>query len=169
MLIGVPQFIDIEDKIAGPLTAKHLFWMFGMGATVLVMWFILEAATFWVAVFPVGGIFIAFAFYRPYNQTLAELLMHSISFVFRPKIYVWKRIPEPFHPTVSKKENSPKTRTLQEQIIPEAQIVELAKLLDTEGFGKSSRNLEIIQAAERRRGLGKKNPLAGVLSKKLVK
>ena len=38
MLFNVPQYIDVEDKIVGPLTGKQLLWMIGMGIMLLVLW-----------------------------------------------------------------------------------------------------------------------------------
>jgi len=36
MLFNVPQFIDIEDKIVGPLTAKQLGWL-ALGSVIALL------------------------------------------------------------------------------------------------------------------------------------
>jgi len=127
MLFNVPQFIDKEDKIVGPLTAKQLGWMFGMGAVMLVTWNLLDPAAFFIACVPIAAIFGAFAFYRPYNQPLIAFLTSSVVFVFRPKIYFWRRIPEKTKITKPIKKIS--IRKEKKEISGE-KIEEISKLLD---------------------------------------
>lgn len=91
MMFSVPQFIDIEDKIAGPLTWRQLLWMIGMGAVLLVMFNMFDMGLFIVFAIPVTLVFVALAFYRPNGMPLPIFIYHSIMFLFRPKISVWER------------------------------------------------------------------------------
>lgn len=91
MLFNVPQFIDVEDKVAGPLTAKQIFWMLGMGAILFLVWTIFDQATFFTLSIPIILIFALFAFYRPYNQPFLTFITNAVFFLFRPKLYVWNR------------------------------------------------------------------------------
>ncbi len=91
MLFNVPQFIDIEDKVAGPLTAKQILWMAGMGGVLFIVWTFLDTATFFVVSIPIIIIFVLFAFYRPYNQSLLFFSINAVMFFFRPKVYTWER------------------------------------------------------------------------------
>lgn len=128
MLFNVPQYIDVEDKIAGPLTAKQLLWMFGMGAVLLVMWNIFEPATFFISSVPVVLIFVAFAFYRPYNQPLITFITNAILFLIRPKIYVWSRSGQ-----VSKKAVQPKiveTSVSSQKNITLDEIQKITRIVD---------------------------------------
>jgi hypothetical protein len=95
MLFSVPQYIDVEDKVAGPLTARQLLWMIGMGAVLLVLWNIFDRAAFFIASVPVVLVFVAFAFYRPYNQPLIVFVRNAVLFMVRPKVYVWNRSSAP--------------------------------------------------------------------------
>ena len=72
MLINVPQYIDVEDKVAGPLTVKQLGWMIALGIILLVMWNTMPAAAFFVIGFPITLLFLAFTFYKPYGQPLGS-------------------------------------------------------------------------------------------------
>ena len=105
MLFNVPQYIDVEDKIAGPLTAKQLLWMIGMGAMLMFMWSIFDKALFFILAIPVICLFVAFAFYRPYNQPLVSFIGSAIMYMVRPKIYVWNR---PTQASQSRKESDMK-------------------------------------------------------------
>lgn len=91
MMFNVPQYIDVEDKVAGPLTAKQLLWMIGMGAVLLVLWNIFAFGTFAVLAIPVILIFVAFAFYKPYGQPMVVFAGNVLMFLFRPKVYIWHR------------------------------------------------------------------------------
>lgn len=129
MLFNIPQFIDKEDKIVGPLTAKQLGWMFGAGGVLLLLWAILDISAFIISSIPVIALFGALAFYRPNNQSLLAFLFSSVSFFFRPKMYIWKRVPD----IVDIKKKTPKkikyvprdTKTINND-----KIEEIAKLLD---------------------------------------
>src|SRR5512138_1477457 len=94
MLISVPQYIDVEDKIVGPVTAKQLGWLVLMGITLLVMWNTMSRVGFFIVGIPVGLIFLAFAFYKPYGQPLGSFVVFGAMYFFKPKVYVWKRSPE---------------------------------------------------------------------------
>lgn len=92
MMFNVPQFVDVEDKIAGPLTAKQLLWMIGMGAAILVIrLFTGGGASMYIISVPVIVIFFLFAFYRPNEQSLVMFVVHGIFYLFRPKVMIWRR------------------------------------------------------------------------------
>lgn len=129
MLFNIPQFIDKEDKIVGPLTAKQLGWMFGAGGVMLLLWAILDISAFIMASIPVAAIFGALAFYRPNNMSLIAFIFSSVQFFFRPKMYIWKRVPE--MPKIQKK--TPKKIKYvprEDKVVNNAKIEEIAHLLD---------------------------------------
>ena len=128
MLFSVPQFIDVEDKIAGPLTWRQLLWLIGMGVLLLVIYNMIGPAGFLILGIPVILIFCALAFYRPQGQPLISLFVHGILYFFRPKIAVWER------PTARPKAGPMKTVSAQaapqaKRITPE-ELRHLAQLMD---------------------------------------
>lgn len=148
MLYNVPQYIDVEDKIAGPLTAKQLLWMFGMGGMLLIMWGIFDKTTFYIAAVPVVLIFVALAFYRPYGQPLINFVIYSIQFIMRPKLYFWNR--EATHDTTPK--IAPEIIKKQEKIgLTEDKVKMFAQVLDSEGKNSSSKVIEYIKEQQRNR------------------
>ncbi|GBE17084.1 prgI family protein [bacterium BMS3Abin15] len=141
MLFNVPQYIDVEDKIVGPLTGKQLLWMIGMGIMLLVLWNTVSRAIFFIAGIPLALIFIAFAFYRPYNQPLIKFIIHAILFLFRPKVYTWRRTAKRIQVTKKKEIYAPAKK---DKSITRGDIEALAKTLDTEGMEKNERIIEMI-------------------------
>jgi hypothetical protein len=145
MLFNVPQYIDVEDKVAGPFTAKQLLWMFGCGATLLVLWNTLDKITFIISAIPIILIFAALAFYRPYNQPLIKFIYFAILFLFRPKVYIWRRIAER-RASNKKDENKSVTHTeKKKEALVSGDVEELAKMLDSAGHERSDRIMEIIK------------------------
>jgi len=128
MLFNIPQFIDKEDKIVGFLTAKQLGWLFGAGTVLIVLWTILDTTGLIIAAVPVIGVFGALAFYQPNGQPLIAFVLSSISFVFHPKVYIWRRVSEKEVAKKIEKKKNDATRT-QKEISPD-KIAEISKLLD---------------------------------------
>lgn len=91
MHANVPQFIDIEDKIAFGLTGKQLLWMFGMGAVLMVVYNIFTREAFYFIGTFVVMIFASLAFWRPQGISMLAFLGFAAKFLLRPRNYVWKR------------------------------------------------------------------------------
>jgi len=128
MMFSVPQFIDVEDKIAGPLTWKQLLWMIGMGAMLLIYFKYFDTALFIIIAIPTVLLFVALAFYKPNGFPLTTFIFYAVLFLFRPKVALWERSvvkkPEAKAPE-TKGEGTPQSK----QMDPE-KLRELAKLLD---------------------------------------
>lgn len=132
MLFNIPQFIDVEDKVAGPLTAKQIFWLVGMGAVLFLVWTIFDITAFLALTVPIIIIFSIFAFYRPYNQSFLTFVINSVMFLFRPKLFVWDR-PGMIRETkvnVSSQENL--TKNNQKRLTIE-EIHAIAQVVDRKG------------------------------------
>jgi hypothetical protein len=153
MLFNVPQYVDVEDKVAGPLTGKQLLWMFGMGVAVLIIWNIFEKPTVYFVAIPVAGLFVALAFYRPYNQPLIKFIGNAIMFVSQPKFYTWKRTAIKRTTKPRPKQNQPQTAYESGKLVSSDEIENLARLADSGGHEHGKEILEII---EKHRGLKKK-------------
>ena len=91
MRFQVPQFIETETKIVGPLTWKQFIWVaFGVG--LLLMLFRLLTG-FWLIFVSmiVIAVFGALAFLRIEEMSLIEYLMKALGFALGPKKYLFKK------------------------------------------------------------------------------
>ena len=91
MQFRVPQFIDIEDKIFGPLTFKQFAFLVGGAGGVYIFYKILP---FWIAIFfmaPIGLLGLLLAFYTYNGKPFAFYLQAGINFIFSKKLYIWKQ------------------------------------------------------------------------------
>lgn len=132
MHYNVPQFIDIEDRIVGPLTAKQLLWLFGLGAVLFLMWFMIDSRVyFFVAAIPVALLFLALAFYRPYGFSLSKFIGSMFFFFVRPKVYVWERNVDVLNEKkLYKKEMIAKIEN--KKMLKQKEIYDISKILNSE-------------------------------------
>ncbi len=89
MRFQVPQFIEVEDKIFGPLSFRQFAYLAGgVGLCVIVYTY----AGFFVAAL-VGGPFlalsVALAFVRYNNQPFSFLLQSFLMYSLNKKLYLW--------------------------------------------------------------------------------
>lgn len=128
-LFNIPQFIDVEDKIVGPLTAKQLGWIAAGGVVLLVLWSKLDLSAFIMAALIVGFIFGMLAFYRPHNQPLIMFIFSIFAFFFRPKMYIWRRVTEA-EKAKKKATNKTTATAIAHKEISENKIEEISSMLD---------------------------------------
>jgi len=87
----VPQFIDIEDKVIGPLTIKQFLWLLVGGGLAFFIWSSFPLLIFIVIGVPIVLLFLGLAFYKPQGRPFSALLLSAIGFTISPKTYVWHK------------------------------------------------------------------------------
>ncbi len=128
MQYSVPQFIDIEDKIVGPLTGKQtLYLMIGGGFLMLIFSFF-EVGFFVLSFVIVAPITLAFAFWKPKGMTVARWIVNIINYYTSDHLYTWRREPEGMK---IKRTQKKKTQVIFKENVSRSRIGELAWLLDT--------------------------------------
>ena len=91
MNFQVPQYVDLEDKLAFRLTLKQLGW-FALGGVILfALWTIFEKWVFWVMFPIVIAVASALAFYRPAGLSLITFLVDGFKHLVRPKKLTWTK------------------------------------------------------------------------------
>ncbi len=91
MQFNVPQFIEIEDKILGPLTLKQSLFL-GAGAGILLFgWFFLTLGAFILLAIPVLLFCSALAFYKVNGQPFISFLGSLLKYISKPRFYLWKK------------------------------------------------------------------------------
>lgn len=91
MQYQVPQFIEIEDKLFGPLTLKQFLYLAG-GAGVCLMLF--TFLPLWLVVIlgvPVMALAAALAFYEVNGRPFIEAMEHGLKYFFGSKLYLWQQ------------------------------------------------------------------------------
>ena len=91
MRFQIPQFIDVEDKIFGPLTLKQFIYVAGgiSMAVVCVVFFGLFFGLLLAS--PIVIIAFALAFYKINNRPFVHTLESAFKYATKDKLYIWRK------------------------------------------------------------------------------
>ena len=91
MRFQVPQFIEIESKIFGPLTFKQFIYLAGGAGIIFLIYITLPFFIAVMLIVPVGAFAIALSFYKVNNRPFIKVTENAFRYFTAPKIYVWKK------------------------------------------------------------------------------
>jgi hypothetical protein len=91
MQYEVPQFIEVEDKIFGPLTWRQFLYLAGGGGMAVVMFFMLPFILFVIFGIPLVILAVALSFYPVNNRPFSYFLEAFLGYVSSPKLYLWRK------------------------------------------------------------------------------
>lgn len=91
MRFQVPQFIEIESKIFGPLTFKQFIYLAGGAGIIFLFYIVLPFFLTVMLAVPIGGLAVAMAFYKVHNRPFISVMENAFRYFTSPKIYIWKK------------------------------------------------------------------------------
>ena len=91
MQFRVPQFIDIEDKLFGPLTFKQFIYLAGGAGLVFVIYKTIPLIIAIFLMIPVAGLAAALAFYKPNGKPFIFMFQSAVKYFTTNKLYIWKQ------------------------------------------------------------------------------
>ena len=91
MRFQTPQFIEIEDKILGPLTLKQFIYLIGGGGLAFTIYSTFPLLIAIPIMLPVIGFSLALAFYQINNKPFIYMLEAGMRFFMGNKLYTWRR------------------------------------------------------------------------------
>ncbi|MFA7252379.1 MAG: PrgI family protein [Candidatus Paceibacterota bacterium] len=91
MRFQVPQFIEIEDKIFGPLTIKQFIYIAGSAGLSFILFRFLYLPFAIVLIVAVTIFALTMAFYRINNKPFIDVLQSAFGYFFSSKLYLWKK------------------------------------------------------------------------------
>jgi hypothetical protein len=86
----VPQFIEVEDKIFGPLTFKQFIYVAGGTGICAVLVLKLGVIGFFLAI-PVAAFAGALAFYKVNNKSFIDVLEAGFNYYTGGRLYLWRK------------------------------------------------------------------------------
>jgi hypothetical protein len=90
----VPQFIEVEDKIVGPLTLKQFIYIAGAGGLCVVFFIYLPIIFALLLSAPIVGLAAALSFYKVNGKSFIEILEAGFVYYTGSKFFLWKhRVP----------------------------------------------------------------------------
>ena len=91
MRFTIPQFIERESKIIGPLTFKQFIYIAAAGAVCFVFYFSAPFYAFVISSLFFGSVALAFAFLKIRGQELPTVLKNFLIFFITPKMFIWRK------------------------------------------------------------------------------
>lgn len=91
MQFQVPQFIEVEDKIFGPLTFKQFLYLAGGAGMAFICYVFLPL---YIAIFPIVAIAVfavALSFFPYNNRPFITIVEAAFKYVLHSKLYLWER------------------------------------------------------------------------------
>lgn len=92
MNFQVPQFIEIEDKIFGPLSFRQFLYLIGGGGIAFLIYVIKIPLI--IKIIPMGAVIafaLALAFYKVNQQPFILVVESAIKYYISNKLYLWKK------------------------------------------------------------------------------
>jgi len=89
MQFQIPQFIEVEDKIFGPLTFRQFLYLAGGAGLCFVLYVYLPI---YLAIFPIAGVAglaIALTFYKYNGRNFIYTLEAFSKYFISKKLYLW--------------------------------------------------------------------------------
>lgn len=91
MRFQVPQFIEVEDKIFGPLTFKQFIYIVGAVGICVVLFTLLPRFLAIILSVPIAILGAGLAFFKVNERPFALLIEDFFKFHVGSKLYIWKK------------------------------------------------------------------------------
>jgi len=91
MRFKVPKFLEREIKVVGFLTFKQLALVGSSALFLVVLFYIIPRAIFFLLVVVVGFVMFGLLFIKIDGVPLSHILSRSLGFFLSPRTYVWKK------------------------------------------------------------------------------
>jgi hypothetical protein len=122
MQFQVPQFIEVEDRIFGPLTFKQFVYCAGGAGAAYLLWRLFPTYLAGPLIIGVGGLAAALAFMQWNGRPFILAIENGFYFLVRSKLYLW---------STERKPNKQKKVEKREEAVASDGQVYIPKLSDS--------------------------------------
>lgn len=140
----VPQFIDVESKIIGPITTRQFLIFLGAAVIIGISYKLFDFSLFLtigIIVFALSG---TFAFLKINGRPFHLFLLNFIQTLRRPSLRVWNHqlgfIDAPEEVNIVKEE----APIMEKEIYKSSRLADLALVVDTKGRYRGDDNNETV-------------------------
>lgn len=135
MRFEVPQFIEIEDKIFGPLTWRQFLYLGGGLGMAVVLFITTNLVVFTLLGIPIALLSGALSFYPVNNRPFSFFLEALFNYITKQKLYLWRRNEDVVH-----KNSAPAAQTTGDGPVgagKKKNIASLARRLELQAIQKT--------------------------------
>lgn len=131
----VPQFIDVEDKIFGPITTRQFLILLVAGMIDFIAFRLADITLFIAILIVTGGLALTFAFIKVNGQTFHYFMLNIFQTARKPSLRIWNK-------QYTKKEleylrsigPTEKAEVVVQKIVQRKHIRDLALTVNTGGY-----------------------------------
>ena len=127
----VPQFIDVESKIIGPITTRQFLIFLGTGIFIVLFYKIFDFTLFLSISIPLALMAILFAFFKVNGRPFHYFVINLIQTWRRPRTRVWNNKINPLEVEVQNIVFPEKVQT--KEFYHHSRLAELSLIVDTAG------------------------------------
>ena len=136
MRFEVPQFIEIEDKIFGPLTWRQFLYLGGGLGMAVVMFLMLPFIIFAIFGIPLALLAGALAFYPINSRPFSYFLESFVNYTTKDKLYLWRKREEATYKVTEENKPSASHSTELVRARKTSDISSLARKLELQAIQK---------------------------------
>ena len=133
MRFTVPQFIEIEDKIFGPLTWKQFLYVGGGFGMTVAIFLTMPRIIFILVGLPLAGLAGALAFYPINGRPFSVFLESAFNYMLADRRYFWQQNSAPVY---TKKQNRADVANTDATAPSEQRVASLSRKLELEALEK---------------------------------
>jgi hypothetical protein len=138
MRFQTPQFIEVEDKIFGPLTLKQFIYLAGSAGATFLLYRTLPFFLAALLILPIAGLGLMLAFYKINNKPFIFILEAAFKYLMSRRLYVWRK---EIKKTGRKKAGGEKDKSAELYVpkLSDSKLKDLAWSLDIYNVNKNQR------------------------------
>jgi len=131
----VPQNIDMQDRVIGPLTmVQFLYAVFG-GGMGYICYSTLPAPLNILLALLIGGLTVCVIFVKVNERPFLSFMVNMLSYLLKPKVQVWSKSSQPFKVDVYQNASDSEGKTVNHKKVSKEDLSRLADTIDQHGSG----------------------------------
>jgi len=129
----VPQFIDVENKIIGPLTVRQFLIVLTAAILSGISYRIFDFSLFLTITIILGIIALTFSFVKINGRPFHFFMLNLLQTFRRPKIRVWNKILSIDQEVSPETLTKPAAKPIPKEFYQKSRLSELSLVVDTKG------------------------------------
>ena len=131
----VPQFLDVEDKVIGPITVRQFIILLVAGGLVFLAYKVSDFTLFLLWLLVIAVFTIVFAFIKINGRPVHYFILNFIQTIKRPRLTLWDKRLTPAELQLAMKEITikPIVPPRYKPLVGSSRLVELSLIVDTGG------------------------------------
>ncbi len=129
----VPQFIDVENKIIGPLTVRQFLIVLTAGILSAISYRVFDFSLFLTITIILLLLAVVFSFVKINGRPFHYFILNILQTLRRPGARVWSKIDHPISETEKISLPEVAAKPMPKELYKKSRLSELALVVDTKG------------------------------------